>query len=754
MQNSSKLNETALDKYEEALIFLGSNQKHTQLLCPFCKKQNIIITNLENDLIYFKCKCKIYRMSCTIKEMLNTIQTIEMQTDKCFRHKENISSSYCLQCKLYMCETCDSYHSSFQPDHETTKTDRMENNMCIEHSNQRKEFYCQQCQTDLCELCKTATKIHSSHLNEIIPIKNFYEKIKEALKYKTTENLVEKYTLQLQNIKDYKDKQINKLNGMINLILSAIDTINNTYSQTINENYDKMALNKVIFDIFFNIQKETFPVYSYSLIHNALQLHSFNLYENNNDKISAKTKGNNNRWGATTTNNNYGFGFSNTNNQSFDEQQNQNKADLEEILNNITKNAKKFFHKNTLNFSKVPTFSTQKKHLYFNAFTKKRIIIKNNSILPKCTSFPSEFETITCVIELSDKNLALVANSPKIQIFDPIKRKVLKKLEGHKNLPTSLCELANGHLLSSSLNIQFENTNGFGQKKSKYKCATNYERDGIREWSLQTGICIRVITNFGFSNILLHLKDNTVVLDNIDILIVDFNTLNTKCIFNSNLNSYDIKIHNNKYIYQSGTINEQGGFGMNTRPIKGGIKMWDLDTKDMILDLIYNGYVPKIEAVPTQNKLIIVEKEHLVLYDFITKQTETRIPLINILNRGHFGIANFGGFGDQQNTGGFGGFGGFGDQQNTGGFGGFGGFGGQQNTFDFGNMLINDIYDKWMIDNQRIALLCPNDTIIVVNYTTSQIESSIILNSQINCMKKIADNRIIAIGCPHSYLIE
>ena len=59
-----------------------------------------------------------------------------------------------------------------------------------------------------------------------------------------------------------------------------------------------------------------------------------------------------------------------------------------------------------------------------------------------------------------------------------------------------------------------------------------------------------------------------------------------------------------------------------------------------------------------------------------------------------------------------------------------------------------------MIDNQRIALLCPNDTIIVVNYTTSQIESSIILNSQINCMKKIADNRIIAIGCPHSYLIE
>ena len=173
MQNTSKLNETTLDKYEEAIIFLSSNQKHTQLLCPFCKKQNICITNLENDLIYFRCKCKIYRMSCTIKEMLNSIQTIEMQTDKCFRHKENISSSYCLQCKFYMCEICDSYHTSFQPDHETIKTDRIENNICVEHSKQRKEYYCQQCETDLCELCKTATKIHSSHLNEVIPIKNF-----------------------------------------------------------------------------------------------------------------------------------------------------------------------------------------------------------------------------------------------------------------------------------------------------------------------------------------------------------------------------------------------------------------------------------------------------------------------------------------------------------------------------------------------------------------------------------------------------
>ena len=97
------------------------------LLCPFCKVNVPLIQQIYIDketmspFITISCKC--------IPE--NDIQTVSLEyflnflfsKPQCFKHNNREASFLCKKCQIYLCSSCNSYHSLFKNDHLSSTID-------------------------------------------------------------------------------------------------------------------------------------------------------------------------------------------------------------------------------------------------------------------------------------------------------------------------------------------------------------------------------------------------------------------------------------------------------------------------------------------------------------------------------------------------------------------------------------------------------------------------------------------------------
>ena len=85
---------------------------------------------------------------------------MENQRQKCFNknHKEILATSYCLICKVYMCNKCENFHSELHQDHILTNLDKDINEtftgLCKEKEHPNKlKYFCNNHNQLCCAAC-------------------------------------------------------------------------------------------------------------------------------------------------------------------------------------------------------------------------------------------------------------------------------------------------------------------------------------------------------------------------------------------------------------------------------------------------------------------------------------------------------------------------------------------------------------------------------------------------------------------------
>ena len=136
---------------------------------------------------------------------------------KCFteEHKDIDAVSFCPQCRIYMCNKCENYHTPFFKSHRTFKINKrteLFTGFCEEKNHINKlEFYCKNHNQLCCVACITKLNElgNGQHKDcEIFIIENIKEekknKLKENIKY--LEDLENKFNENIKKIKDIFEK--------------------------------------------------------------------------------------------------------------------------------------------------------------------------------------------------------------------------------------------------------------------------------------------------------------------------------------------------------------------------------------------------------------------------------------------------------------------------------------------------------------------------------------------------------------------
>ena len=137
----------------DTIYNLIKRKKFSILTCPKCKSNIPIITNVNKDIISYKCPCSPHNIKMSLEEFIIQIEQLNSSNEECFKHKETIASFYCPECKKYICDICESFHSSFEPDHKIEKQFISNNDICPIHKNEKKTYYCQESQQEKCHIC-------------------------------------------------------------------------------------------------------------------------------------------------------------------------------------------------------------------------------------------------------------------------------------------------------------------------------------------------------------------------------------------------------------------------------------------------------------------------------------------------------------------------------------------------------------------------------------------------------------------------
>jgi len=175
---------------------------------------------------------------------------------KCFsdEHKEIDAISFCPECKIYMCNKCDNFHSSFFKNHHSynyNKDDEIFTGLCKEKNHPNKlRYYCKNhnqlcCVTCLCKLNEEGEGQHKDC--DVC----YIEKIKEEKKNKLKENI--KYLEDMENkfnenIKELKEIIQNIEKDKENLKIE-IQKVFKKIRNAINDREDKLLIEV---DNFFN----------------------------------------------------------------------------------------------------------------------------------------------------------------------------------------------------------------------------------------------------------------------------------------------------------------------------------------------------------------------------------------------------------------------------------------------------------------------------------------------------------------------
>ena len=165
---------------------------------------------------------------------------MENRTKKCslIEHKETYAIIFCVECKIYMCNKCETFHSKLFPRHDTYNSDTDINDIftgfCKEKEHHDKlEYFCKTHNQLCCAACIAKIKINENGKHKDCNV-CIIDEIKEEKKNKITEN-------------------INYFKDISNTLQKSIDEIK-TIMEKINENKEKIKLQ--IQNLFTKIRNE------------------------------------------------------------------------------------------------------------------------------------------------------------------------------------------------------------------------------------------------------------------------------------------------------------------------------------------------------------------------------------------------------------------------------------------------------------------------------------------------------------------
>ncbi len=594
--------ETVINKEEsnypqitiETIYKLIKRKKFSILTCPKCKSNIPSIVDVNIDMISYKCPCSPHNIKMSLEEFIVQIEQLNSSNEKCFKHKETIASFYCPECKKYICDICESFHSSFEPHHKIKKQFVSNNDICPIHKNEKKTFYCQECEQDLCKEC--INQIHSIHKTKVITIKEFYEKSLKLMRFKNLDEINDFFSNKIEEIITFKNNQTAYLNSILNEIILIQDEINNECEKLFKNNYLNIALYKIIMESFFNTNNsfgglgEIIP--QFVTIKNATGIYEELKDKNNINQKSFKPqffKEYKSNYSPTPL-----FNFSNSNNKNGASNiQNQ----LNQILIKFKNNCLDFFEKNKIKYQFNTSINNKQIIHYNKTYERPFQIIKNNFKMQKISQTLNKVK-INAIIELSNGNIAIGGDDKKIHILNTNKLEEIKTFVGHSTSILSLCQLKNGHILSGAGSHFFSNS------------MSQLISDPIREWTLEGNESIKIINKVpGIISCIKQLKNENIVVSSQStgsIFILNkenYNILNT---FNPNfLNCQLVILDKSDLIvaYNSGLNNNST------------IKVYDHLNNMEILSIEAKGKIAGLYQYKNKNKIIFIRDKNIIIYD-------------------------------------------------------------------------------------------------------------------------------------------
>ena len=575
----------------DIIYSLIKRKKFSILTCPKCKSNIPTITNVNKDIISYKCPCSPHNIKMSLEEFIIQIEKLNSSNEKCFKHKETIASFYCPECKKYICDICESFHSSFEPDHKIQKQFVSNNDICPIHKNEKKTFYCQECQQDLCHEC--LKQIHSIHKDKVITIKEYYEKCLKLMKFKNLDEINNFFSNKIEEIITFKNNQTAYLNSILNEIILIQDEINIECEKLFRNNYLNMALYKIIMESFFNTNNglgEIIP--QFVTIKNATGIYEELKDKNNLNQKSFKPQLFNEH--KSNFSSSSFFQINNINNYNGGENiQNQ----LNQMLIKFKNNSLDFFEKHKIKYQ-FNNSNNNKQILHYNETYEKPFQVKKNNF--KLQKLPQTLYRmkIYAVTELSNGNIAIGGDDKKIHILHPDKFEEIKTFVGHSTSILSLCQLKNGHLLSGAGTQYFSNS------------MSQLISDPIREWTLEGNESVKIINKVpGIISCIKQLKNENIVVSSQStgtIFILNsenYNILNT---FNPNFLNSQLLILDKSDLIVAFNV------GLNNN---SSIKVYDHQNNIEIFSIEEKGKISGLYQYKNQNKIIFQRDKNIIIYD-------------------------------------------------------------------------------------------------------------------------------------------
>ena len=175
---------------------------------------------------------------------------MEKQKKKCslLEHKETNANSFCLECKIYLCNKCESHHSKLFPNHQTYNSDKDLNELftgfCKEKEHHEKlEFFCKTHNQLCCATCIAKIKTKEIGIHKDCDV-CLIDDIKNEKKNKIEENI--KYLKELSNTLQTSIDKLNtvfeKINEKKEKIKTKIQSVFTKLRNDLNNREDKLLL--------------------------------------------------------------------------------------------------------------------------------------------------------------------------------------------------------------------------------------------------------------------------------------------------------------------------------------------------------------------------------------------------------------------------------------------------------------------------------------------------------------------------------
>ena len=188
-----------------------------------------------------------------------------MEVKKCSskKHEENNAIFYCPECKIYMCNKCENYHSELFQSHHLYKLDKdiklIFTGFCKEENHYEKlEYFCKNHNILCCDSCITKIKKNGKGqhtdcdvciLNDIKEEKK--NKLKDNIKCleelsKTLEESINKLKLLFEKMNEKKENLKLKIQKIFTNIRNAINEREDFLLLEVDKKFDKIFLNENI----------------------------------------------------------------------------------------------------------------------------------------------------------------------------------------------------------------------------------------------------------------------------------------------------------------------------------------------------------------------------------------------------------------------------------------------------------------------------------------------------------------------------